>query len=159
MRRERVRAVTGARRWTTPPPSGPDGGWGCDHAARHGLDDVLEELADDDLLRNVFTCCHPALALDIQVAPALRMPCGLTTAEVARGLLLPEATATKRLTRARQKIALARIPVPGAGRARATAGVAACGYLFFNKGDAARSEDDPGRALTSWRSRSGSGCW
>ncbi|MBL8930727.1 MAG: hypothetical protein JNL54_11425 [Kineosporiaceae bacterium] len=50
-------------------------------------------------------------------------------------------------------------PVPGAGRARATSGVAACGYLFLNKGDAARSEDDPGRALTSWRSRSGSGCW
>lgn len=91
----------------------------------------------DDLLRLVFTCCHPALSLDAQVALALRTLCGLTTAEVARALLLPEATAAKRLTRARQKIARAAIPyrVPGAAelpdRLR---GVLATVYLLFTEG-------------------------
>ena len=64
----------------------------------------------DDLLRLVFTCCHPALSLDAQVALALRTLGGLSTAEVARALLVPEATMAKRLTRAKQKIATARIP-------------------------------------------------
>lgn len=56
----------------------------------------------DDLLRLVFTCCHPALSLEAQVALALRTLCGLTTAEVARALLVPEPTMLKRLTRAKQ---------------------------------------------------------
>jgi RNA polymerase sigma-70 factor (ECF subfamily) len=91
----------------------------------------------DDLLRLVFTCCHPALSLEAQVALALRTLGGLSTAEVARGLLVPEATMAKRLTRAKQKIAQARIPyrVPSAeelpGR---LAGVASTVYLIFNEG-------------------------
>jgi RNA polymerase sigma factor (sigma-70 family) len=64
----------------------------------------------DDRLRLVFTCCHPALALEAQVALTLRLVCGLRTAEVARAFLVPEATMAARLTRAKKKIADARIP-------------------------------------------------
>nr|WP_264086429.1 DUF6596 domain-containing protein [Amycolatopsis lexingtonensis] len=91
----------------------------------------------DDLLRLVFTCCHPALSLDAQVALALRTLGGLSTAEVARGLLVPEATMAKRLTRAKQKIAQARIPyrVPAASELPLRlSGVASTVYLIFNEG-------------------------
>ncbi|MFI7542704.1 RNA polymerase sigma factor [Actinoplanes sp. NPDC049599] len=80
---------------------------------------VLEEPvagpAEDDLLRLIFTCCHPALATDAQVALTLRLLCGLSTAEVARAFLVPQATMAARITRAKKKIAAARIPyrVPG----------------------------------------------
>jgi RNA polymerase sigma factor (sigma-70 family) len=91
----------------------------------------------DDLLRLVFTCCHPALSLDAQVALALRTLGGLSTAEVARALLVPEATMAKRLTRAKQKIATAHIPyrVPAVEELPARlAGVASTVYLIFNEG-------------------------
>ncbi|WP_067479952.1 RNA polymerase sigma factor [Actinomadura hibisca] len=94
----------------------------------------------DDLLRLVFTCCHPALSAEAQVALALRTLGGLSTAEVARALMVPEATMAKRLTRAKQKIALARIPyrVPSAGELPGRVrGVAATIYLIFNEGYAA----------------------
>jgi RNA polymerase sigma-70 factor (ECF subfamily) len=65
---------------------------------------------DDDRLRLVFTCCHPALAPEAQVALTLRLIAGLTTAEVARAFLVPEPTMGQRLTRAKRKIAAARIP-------------------------------------------------
>lgn len=68
------------------------------------------ETVRDDLLRLVFTCCHPALAVETQVALALRTLCGLTVAEVGAALLVPEQTMAKRLTRARQKITKATIP-------------------------------------------------
>ena len=70
----------------------------------------------DDRLRLVFTCCHPALAREAQVALTLRLLCGLTTAEIARAFLVPEPTMAARVTRAKKKIAAARIPyrVPGA---------------------------------------------
>jgi RNA polymerase sigma-70 factor, ECF subfamily len=73
---------------------------------------VVEEPSGfpDDRLRLVFTCCHPALALEAQVALTLRLVCGLRTAEVARAFLVPEATMAARLTRAKRKIADARIP-------------------------------------------------
>jgi RNA polymerase sigma factor (sigma-70 family) len=96
----------------------------------------------DDLLRLVFTCCHPALSLDSQVALALRTLGGLSTAEVARALLLPEATLAKRLTRAKQKIAQARIPyrVPSSEELPARlAGVASTVYLIFNEGYTGRA--------------------
>ncbi|WP_091615831.1 RNA polymerase sigma factor [Micromonospora mirobrigensis] len=99
----------------------------------------------DDLLRLVFTCCHPALSLDAQVALALRTLGGLSTAEAARALLLPEATLAKRLTRAKQKITRARIPyrVPEAEELpdRLT-GVATTVYLIFNEGYAAGAGED-----------------
>jgi RNA polymerase sigma-70 factor (ECF subfamily) len=98
------------------------------------------EVVHDDLLRLVFTCCHPCLALEAQVALALRTLGGLSTAEVARGLMVPEATMAKRLTRAKQKIAQARIPyrVPAPDELpQRLAGVAATVYLIFNEGYAA----------------------
>lgn len=102
----------------------------------------------DDLLRLVFTCCHPALALEAQVALSLRTLCGLSTAEVGRALLVPEATAAKRLTRAKQKIAKAgipfRIPAPHELPERVQ-GVAACVYLLFNEGYSATAGQDPVR--------------
>jgi RNA polymerase sigma factor (sigma-70 family) len=103
------------------------------------------EAVRDDTLRLVFTCCHPALSADAQVALALRTLGGLSTVEVSRALLVSEATMAKRLTRAKQKIAYARIPyrVPAAeqlpGRLSA---VAATIYLIFNEGYAAGAGAD-----------------
>ena len=72
---------------------------------------LQEEVAEeDDLLRLIFTCCHPALSPLTRVALALRTLCGLTPAQIAAVLLTTEVAATKRLVRARQKIAAARIP-------------------------------------------------
>jgi RNA polymerase sigma factor (sigma-70 family) len=74
------------------------------------------ELPADDRLRLVFTCCHPALAPEAQVALTLRLLCGLTTGEVARAFLVSESTMAARITRAKKKISAARIPyrVPAA---------------------------------------------
>jgi RNA polymerase sigma-70 factor, ECF subfamily len=74
-----------------------------------------DEVITDDRLRLVFTCCHPALAREAQVALTLRLLCGLTTAEIAAAFLVPEATMAARVTRAKKKIAAAGIPyrVPG----------------------------------------------
>jgi RNA polymerase sigma factor (sigma-70 family) len=71
---------------------------------------VPEDMLDDDRLRLVFTCCHPALAQDAQVALTLRLVCGLSTPEVARAFLVQESTMAARITRAKKKIAAARIP-------------------------------------------------
>ncbi len=78
-------------------------------------DDVREDAAvdghfEDDRLRLIFTCCHPSLASDTQVALALRLLCGLSTTEVAKAFLVKESAMAARLTRAKKKIALARIP-------------------------------------------------
>jgi RNA polymerase sigma-70 factor (ECF subfamily) len=99
----------------------------------------------DDLLRLVFTCCHPSLAQETQVALALRTLCGLSTPEVARALLVSDATMTKRLTRARQKIALAGIPYrvpPDHELPDRLAAVTTTVYLVFNEGYAATAGDD-----------------
>ncbi len=69
-----------------------------------------DEIVHDDLLRLIFTCCHPALSPPTRVALALRTLCGLSPAQIAAVLLTTEAATTKRLTRARQKIAAAHIP-------------------------------------------------
>jgi RNA polymerase sigma factor (sigma-70 family) len=111
------------------------------------LDPVPEpaEVVRDDLLRLLFTCCHPALSAEAQVALSLRTLGGLSTAEVARGLMVPEATMAKRLTRAKQKIAQARIPyrVPAAEELPGRLGaVAATVYLIFNEGYAASAGPD-----------------
>ena len=73
------------------------------------------EVIPDDRLRLIFTCCHPALAREAQVALTLRLVCGLTTAEIAQAFLVPEATMAARVTRAKKKITAARIAyrVPG----------------------------------------------
>lgn len=98
----------------------------------------------DDMLRLVFTCCHPALDLDTRVALALRTLCGLSTAEVARALLVSEATMAKRLTRARRKIAAAAIGyrVPGAGELPdRLPGVCAVVHLVYTTGHHGDGED------------------
>ncbi len=95
---------------------------------------------EDDRLRLIFTCCHPALPLEGRVALTLRTLAGLTTAEIARAFLVPEATMAKRLVRAKGKIAGARIPyrVPPAHLLpERTGGVLAVLYLLFNEGYAA----------------------
>lgn len=71
---------------------------------------AAESVIPDDRLRLISTCCHPALSRDAQVALTLRLVCGVTTAEVARAFLLSESTMAARITRAKKKIALARIP-------------------------------------------------
>jgi len=118
-----------------------------------------QDVIADDLLRLVFTCCHPTLALEAQVALALRTLAGLTTAEIARALLVPEQTMIKRLTRAKQKIARAGIPyrVPGAAELPGRlAGVTAVVYLVFNEGyDASGGEDAVRRDLTDTSVRLG----
>jgi predicted RNA polymerase sigma factor len=66
--------------------------------------------APDDLLRLIFTCCHPALATEAQVALTLRLVCGVATPDIARAFLVSESTMAARITRAKKKIAVARIP-------------------------------------------------
>ena len=74
------------------------------------LDRQAESYVEDDRLRLIFTCCHPSLATETQVALALRMLCGLSTVEVAKAFLVKESAMAARLTRAKKKIAIARIP-------------------------------------------------
>ena len=91
--------------------AGPAGAPAEDGEAADAADDVIA----DDRLRLVFTCCHPALAREAQVALTLRLVCGLTTAEIAQAFLVSEPTMAARVTRAKKKISAARIPyrVPG----------------------------------------------
>jgi RNA polymerase sigma-70 factor, ECF subfamily len=99
---------------------------------------------DDDRLRLIFTCCHPALAMDSRVALTLRMVGGLTVPEIARAFLVQESTMGQRITRAKSKIKANRIPyrVPAAqdlpGR---VAGVLAVLFLVFNEGYLATGPD------------------
>src|ERR1700759_1938454 len=73
-------------------------------------DEPGEAALDDDMLRLIFICCHPAFAVEVQVALTLRTVCGLTTAQVARAFLVSEEAMAQRLVRAKQKIRLAGIP-------------------------------------------------
>ena len=132
-------------------------------------EDEFEAAADDelgdDLLRLIFTACHPVLATEARVALTLRLLCGLTTGEIARAFLAPEATVAQRIVRAKRTLAEARVPfeVPrGAELNPRLSSVLEVIYLVFNEGYSATAGDDwlPGRpsvrtpcvSAVSWRS-------
>jgi RNA polymerase sigma factor (sigma-70 family) len=104
----------------------------------------------DDRLRLIFTCCHPALSRPAQIALTLRVTCGLTTAQIARALLVPETTVARRITRAKRKITEAgipyRVPDPDELGARVRE-VLAVIYLLLNEGYLATAERGQSRDL------------
>jgi RNA polymerase sigma factor (sigma-70 family) len=145
-------------------PQRPDA-WLFTVARRRGLDRLRREgtyrakLAQlqwpvqpdpDERLRLLFTCCHPALPRQAQIALTLRVVCGLTTAQIARAFLMPETTVTQRITRAKRKITDAaipyRIPADDELGARLTE-VLAVIYLLLNEGYLATAEQAHSRDL------------
>jgi RNA polymerase sigma factor (sigma-70 family) len=114
-------------------------------AAVAELDAALDDDIGDDLLRLVFTACHPVLSTEGRVALTLRLVGGLTTDEIARAFLVPEPTVAQRIVRAKRTLAEARVPfeVPrGQDRAARLSSVLEVLYLIFNEGYAATAGDD-----------------
>ncbi len=113
--------------------------------AQPDVDAALDGEIQDDLLRLVFTACHPALSTDARVAMTLRVLGGLTTEEIARAFLVPEPTVAQRIVRAKRTLAEARVPfeVPqGAEAAQRLSSVLEVLYLVFNEGYSATAGDD-----------------
>ena len=159
--------MTATERWTADgvPPS--PGAWLTTTATRKAIDRIRRErkragkhrealmfhddaepvgAVEDDRLRLIFTCCHPALAMDARVALTLRMVGGLTVAEIARAFLVQDTTMGARITRAKAKIATARIPyrLPDAQDLPVRVSeVLAVLYLIFNEGYLASGAEAP----------------
>jgi RNA polymerase sigma factor (sigma-70 family) len=109
------------------------------------LDAAIDDDIGDDLLRLVFIACHPLLSTEAQVALTLRLLGGLTTAEIARGFLAPEATIAQRIVRAKRTLSEARVPfeVPrGTDLTARVSSVLKVVYLVFNEGYSATAGDD-----------------
>ena len=114
-------------------------------AAAGDLDAAIDDDVGDDLLRLVFTACHPVLTMEARVALTLRLLGGLTTEEIARAFLVPEPTIAQRIVRAKRTLAKERVPfeVPrGAELDARLASVLEVVYLIFNEGYAATAGDD-----------------
>jgi RNA polymerase sigma-70 factor (ECF subfamily) len=163
--------ATAVARWPADGVPPNPGGWLTTTASRKAIDRIRREqkrdhkqreaqvwyddppeprgAIDDERLRLIFTCCHPALVMEARVALTLRMVGGLTVPEIARAFLAQEATVGQRITRAKAKIKAARIPyrVPSAEDLPArVSGVLAVLYLVFNEGYLATGPDtDPVR--------------
>jgi len=123
-------------------------GWAVEAEQERGaadLDAALDDPVGDDLLRLVFTACHPVLAIEARVALTLRLLGGLITEEIARAFLVPEPTVAQRIVRAKRTLAEARVPFEtprGAELAARLPAVLQVVYLVFNEGYAATAGDD-----------------
>src|SRR6201996_5971102 len=109
------------------------------------MDKALDQVIDDDILRLIFTACHPVLAMDARVALTLRLVAGLTTAEIARAFLVPEKTMGQRIFRAKKTLSDAQIPFEtprGDELRRRVESVLTVVYLIFNEGYTATSGDE-----------------
>jgi RNA polymerase sigma-70 factor, ECF subfamily len=109
------------------------------------FDRAFDDRIDDDMLRLMFTACHPVLAVPARTALTLRLLGGLTTAEIARAYLVPEPTIAQRIVRAKKTLSRARVPfeVPGTGeRPARLSSVLEVIYLIFNEGYSATAGDD-----------------
>ncbi len=116
------------------------------------MDQALEQVIDDDVLRLIFTACHPVLAVEGRVALTLRLIGGLTTAEIARAFLVPEKTIGQRIFRAKKTLADAHVPFEtprGDELRRRVKSVLSVVYLIFNEGYTATSGEEWMRAALS----------
>ncbi len=113
------------------------------------MDQALDQVIDDDVLRLIFTACHPVLAVEGRIALTLRLICGLTTAEIARAFLVPEKTMGQRIFRAKKALSEAHVPFEtprGDELRRRVNSVLSVVYLIFNEGYTATTGEEWMRA-------------